>query len=368
MRRNQVDSILINQTKRRNTVFAYICAILIVFVLMIASFLLYTQRNKSQYVTYDESSNINYEIQYKDNEFFENNIIASDKQYIASLIENIKAYFNYNISLVDVEVDYKYTYKIEAEVIVRDRDTKKIFYDKKEILLDEIEKNTSEKEVNINEELIINYNLYNEKIKKLVKVYDLENSESYLNINMYVNVIGSCEEFKQSPKKNNVISLSIPLSEDTIAIDFIDNTVNYTNNVMHCDSKYNYNYIFIIICGILAALDLYLIIAVIRYEIKTRTAETIYEKELKKILNNYGSVIQVLGNEFDFTDYQMLRIDSFNDVLEISDKLRQPILMHENKKKHRAYFIIPSNTKVLYVFRLKVSDIKREIDEKNQNI
>ena len=64
----------------------------------------------------------------------------------------------------------------------------------------------------------------------------------------------------------------------------------------------------------------------------------------------------------------MLRIDSFNDVLEISDKLRQPILMHENKKKHRAYFIIPSNTKVLYVFRLKVSDIKREIDEKNQNI
>ena len=368
MRKNQVDTILINQTKRRNTVFSYICAILVVFALSSAAFILYTQKSKSQYVTYDERSNINYEVKYKNNEFFENSTIAPGKQYIASLIENINTYFNYKISLDDVNVQYKYTYKIEANVIVRDRDTKKIFYEKKEVLLPETENSTSDKEVNINEELIIDYNLYNEKIKKLVKVYDLDNSESYLNINMYVNVIGSCEEFKENPKKNNVISLSIPLSEDTIDINFIDNTVNYTNNVMYCDSKYDYNYIFIIIGSLLAIIDLYLIIAVIRYEIKTRTAETIYEKELKKILNNYGSVIQVLGNEFDFTDYQMLRIDSFNDVLEISDKLRQPILMHENKKKHRAYFIIPSNTKVLYVFRLKVSDIKREIDEKNQNI
>jgi hypothetical protein len=330
--------------------------------------MLYVEKNKSQYVKYNENSNINYQVYYKDNEFFENKYVESNKQYIASLIENIKTEFNYKISLEETDVEYQYTYTIEADIIVRDKDTKKSFYEKTETLLAEVKKTTSKKEVEIKENLTIDYNFYNDKIKKMVKVYDLENSESYLNINMYVNVIGSCEEFKQSPKKNNVISLSIPLSEDTIAIDFIDNTVNYTNNVMHCDSKYNYNYIFIIICGILAALDLYLIIAVIRYEIKTRTAETIYEKELKKILNNYGSVIQVLGNEFDFTDYQMLRIDSFNDVLEISDKLRQPILMHENKKKYRAYFIIPSNTKVLYVFRLKVSDIKREIDEKNQNI
>lgn len=368
MKKNQVDSILINQTKRRNTVFAYICAIIIVFILAIASFMLYAQRSKSQYVNYNESSNVNYQVYYKENDFFEDKYIESDKQYIASLIDSIKTYFNYKISLEDIDVEYKYTYKIEANVIVRDRDTKKLFYDKTETILDEIEKTTSSKEVSIKEELLIDYNLYNDKIKKLVKVYDLENSESYLNINMYVNVIGSCEDFEQNPEQKKVISLSIPLSEATIAIDFIDNTVNYSNNVMHCDSEYENNYIFIILTVVLSALDLYLLIAVIRYEIKTRTAETIYEKELKKILNNYGSVIQVLGSEFDFTDYQLLRIDSFNDILEISDKLRQPILMNENKEKNGAYFVIPSNTKVLYVYRLKVSDIEKEINEKNKNI
>ena len=38
------------------------------------------------------------------------------------------------------------------------------------------------------------------------------------------------------------------------------------------------------------------------------------------------------------------------------------------KEKNGAYFVIPSNTKVLYVYRLKVSDIEKEINEKNKNI
>lgn len=368
MKRNQVNSILINQTKRRNTVLAYGCAIFIVFVLMFSSFLMYVDRSESQYVSYNEESDINYQVYYKDNDFFDNKYLESDKQYIASLIDSIKTKFNYEISLEDVDVEYKYTYRIEANVIVRDKDTKNLFYDKTEVLLDEVEENTSLKEVSINEELTIDYDLYNDKIKRFVSVYDLDNAESFLNVNMYVNVIGSCEEFVDNQEQEKVITLSVPLSEDTIAIDFVDNTVNSTNNVLQCNSDYSNNFIFIVTGVVLGLLDLSLIILVIRYEIKTRTAETIYEKELKKILNNYGSSIQVLGNEFVVDGYQVLKIESFNDILEISDKLRKPILMKENKEKTGAYFIIPSDTKLLYVYRLKVSDIEKEINEKNNNI
>ena len=55
-------------------------------------------------------------------------------------------------------------------------------------------------------------------------------------------------------------------------------------------------------------------------------------------------------------------------MLEIGDKLRQPILMKENNEKTGAYFLIPSNTNLLYVYRLKVSDIEKEINKKNKNI
>ena len=42
--------------------------------------------------------------------------------------------------------------------------------------------------------------------------------------------------------------------------------------------------------------------------------------------------------------------------------------MNENKERNVAYFVIPSNTKLLYVYWLKVSDIEKEIKEKNKNI
>ena len=46
-------------------------------------------------------------------------------------------------------------------------------------------------------------------------------------------------------------------------------------------------------------------------------------------------------------------------MLEIRDTIRQPILMKENSEKTSAYFVIPSNTKILYVYRLKAT-IKKE--------
>ena len=47
-------------------------------------------------------------------------------------------------------------------------------------------------------------------------------------------------------------------------------------------------------------------------------------------------------------------------MLEIRDTVKQPILMKENNNKTGTYFVIPSNTKILYVYRLKVSDIRKD--------
>lgn len=364
MKKNQVNLILTNQTKRRNIVWSFACLIALIFVLATSFFMIYIQRSKQQYVSYNEKSNIDYVVRYKDNDFFDEKNITADREYIASLINYIDTDFNYKISIDDMDVEYKYTYRVEANVVVKNKDNKNLFYDKTEILVNEKESISTSKEVNINEKVLIDYNKYNNLIKKFVNVYDLKNAESTLNINMYVNVVGSCEDFTNNSKNERVITLSIPLTEDTIAIDFVDNIVNSSNNVMKCNT-YTNNGFFLVIGIILSIIDFGLLILVIRYEVKTRTAETIYEKKLKKILNNYGGNIQILGNDFDFREYQLLKIEDFSDMLEISDKLREPILMRENKEKTGAYFVIPSNTKLLYVYRLKISDIEMEINIKN---
>ena len=94
MKRNQVNSILVNQTKRRATVFAYICVIVIVFALAFASFLAYIDRTESQYVNYDETSNIDYQVYYKQNEFFENKTLLNDNANIQSICFTTLVYAN----------------------------------------------------------------------------------------------------------------------------------------------------------------------------------------------------------------------------------------------------------------------------------
>ena len=86
---------------------------------------------------------------------------------------------------------------------------------------------------------------------------------------------------------------------------------------------------------------------------------------MKKILNNYSSYIQTINNEFDFKTFKLIKVDSFTDMLEIRDTIKQPILMKESDDKTGAYFVIPSNTKILYIYRLKISDIKKEMEKGN---
>ncbi len=363
MKKNQVNEILVNQTKRRNTVLAFMFIIVIVFIITLSFFAIYFNKNKKQYVSYNESSEIDYKVFLKDNDFFEEDYLPEEKQYIASLIDYIKANFKYKLSLKEKMVEYKYSYRIEADVFVKEKGTNNSLYTTNKVLLNDKEIATSLNEVVIDENIDIDYNYYNNLIKNFINIYGLDNTESVLTINMYVNVIGSCEEFEDNKEQESVISLSIPLTTKTMAIEISNDLINSENNVMLCESNYSYNFVFIIFGLIFGILDLVLIVFIVRYVIRTRTAENIYERELKKILNNYSSYIQTLGCEFDFKNYQLLKVGTFTDMLEIRDTIKQPILMRENEEKTGAYFVIPSSTKILYVYRLKVSDIKKEIQK-----
>lgn len=358
MKKSQVNNILENQTKRRNVILSLVFVIIIVSIITLSFFLMYFNKSKKQYINYNEKSNVDYNVFLKDNDFFKDKYLGKGNQYIASLIDYINVNFNYKISLEESNVKYKYSYRIESDVVVKEKDTNNNLYTNNKVLLTKEEKTTDTKELNINEKINVDYNYYNDIIKDFVNIYGLDNTESTLTVSMYINTIGTCENIEDSKEKESVVSIVIPLTTKTVAIDISDNLID-ENNILLCKNN-NLNSIPFIILGILFLIcDIYLIIFVIKYVIKTRTAENIYERELKKILNNYSSYIQSLGNDFDFKNYQVLKVNTFTDMLEIRDTIKQPILMKENNDKTGAYFVIPSSTKILYVYRLKVSDIKK---------
>ena len=368
MKKNQVNTILAHQAKRRAKIRLFVIAIVLVSLLAFAAFYAYFTHSEVYYVTYSEKSNIDYKVYLKENSFYETPYLGPNNDYIASLIDHLAANFNYKLKLDEENVEYKYSYRVEADISVRKKGSKNLIFNKKETLLNQTEKETNMSSVDIVESLDIDYNYYNEMIMKFIEIYDLDDSESTLTIKMYVSAIGSCETFDENKSKESVMSLSIPLTTKTMAIDISDDLIDTENNVMQCKSPYSTRGIYLI-GGIVSSLTaILLVFLAIRYEIKTRSAENIYERELKKILNNYSSYIQTINNEFDFKNYNLMKVDSFTDMLEIRDTIRQPILMKENRDKTGAYFVIPSNTKILYIYRLKVSDIKKEMEKINNNI
>ena len=46
-------------------------------------------------------------------------------------------------------------------------------------------------------------------------------------------------------------------------------------------------------------------------------------------------------NNFDFKGYQLLKLETFTDMLEIRDTIRQPILMKENHDKTVDFVNVP---------------------------
>jgi hypothetical protein len=363
VKKSKVDKILVEQAKRTRHIIAYVSLVIVFLAFALTFTLLYVYSNKNVYIKYDETSNIDYKVYLRENEFFDEKYLGPDRSYIASLIDYIDAIFNYKISLEDDSANFKYSYRIESEINVKEKNGSSPLYNyKEEIQKEKVKYSENQSAAYINERININYNKYNDLIKSFVKTYNLDNTISTLTVRMYVNILGTCEDFDN---KNNesVMAIEIPLTTKTMNIEISNDLIETEDNIMACSRNTLSNIIYLFIAIIMAITAISYIVVLIRYIIKTRTAEDIYHKELKRILNNYHSYIQKINNEINLTKYEKLKVDTFTDMLEIRDTLQQPILMVESSNKDGVYFIIPSNTKLLYTYCLKVSDIKKQMEE-----
>lgn len=360
MKRNQVNKILSFQTNRRKIVFWFFLAILITFLGSSFFLIAFINGNKYHYVKYNEKNDTTYKVYIKDNDFFNDTFIEKDNEYISSLINDIEANFNYSLS-VEENVNYKYSYRIESNVYVKRKTSSEYLYNETKTIFDEVHKTTNDKQININEQVKVDYNTHNNLMKKFVNIYSLDDIESMLTINLYINVLGECDNFVKTENKESVVSLKVPLTTRVVDVVLSDNLMNNQNNIIECKKTSENTTLYLIVFIILLVITVLLIYNMIRYIIRTRTAENIYQKRIKKILNNYGSYIQTLGNVVDLKKYQMLHINTFEDMLEISETISQPILMKENAEKTGAYFLILTPFDVIYIYRLKVEDIEEDI-------
>ncbi len=363
MKRSNVEIMFINETKKRRRIILYTALITIVSVFAVLLAFTSIQKGKTQYVKYKENSNIDYKVYLKENDFFKEKYLDKNSEYIASLIDYINANFNYDIMLDEKNIDFTYTRRVDAVVEVYEQNGKKPLYKiTEELLGDKRQKAHDKTSVNINENVKIDYNHYNNLINEFKDTYGLSNVNSTLTIKMYISVKGDCNSMSETPDTETEISLNIPLTTKTMSIEMESDLVEDADGLLVC-KKSEPVLLWWISTGFVILIDIIIIIRMFLFIARNRTARDIYKKELKKILNNYHSFIQKVNNDFKLTGYQVLKIDTFTDMLEIRDTIQQPILMVESKQKNGVFFIIPSNTKILYTYSLKEQDIKKKMEK-----
>ncbi|MBP5678419.1 MAG: hypothetical protein J6X28_01145 [Bacilli bacterium] len=366
MKKSEVEKMFAEDTKRKKSILTYLGMIILFVGFSCLFFYTYNALNQTKYVNYTENSDVDYKVYLKDNTFYENEFIEKDEQYISDLIDYITATFHYKLTLEKPATTYRYTYRVEANVVVKDKTTFKNLYNYDDVLITKVDKVTDETTTEITEQVNINYNKYNDLIKDFIRTYDIDNVTSTLTVNLYVDILNNCNDKSAATGNESVTSLVIPLTNKTMGMDITNSIIDNEGNSILCSEPSKANILFLLSSIVSLFIAGILVVRTVIFMETTKTAKSIYERELKKILGNYGAYIQRVNGTFDLSGYKSLRIDSFTDMLEIRDTINQPILMIENAKKTGVYFIIPSTNKILYTYGIKVVDIQRDLEKKEK--
>lgn len=352
---------------RKKWIMIQIIALALIAVIALGSFLIYDRMNRTYYIEYTESSNIDYKVQYKENEFFKEEWIGKDQEYIASLINAISADFNYKLDIDTTGVGFEYKYKIDATLLVADKNSGNPYFTVTNNIVPLT--STSARRSNnleINESVMIDYNEYNDIASEFVDTYALKNSSSTLILTLDVEVLSTSEQFEQSNENKYSTSLNIPLVTETL-------NIHLTSSVPESESKViAYNgaesqqafYVVGIVSSILAVILALTLVVFIQI---TKNEDITYEARVRKLVNAYSSYIQRMTGDFDSEGYQTVMIKTFTEMLGIRDTIQSPILMTENSDETMTRFLIPTNTKILYTFEIKVDNYD-EIYSRHENV
>ena len=98
-----------------------IIVIALLAIIALGSFLIYDKMNDTFYIEYRETSSVDYKVKYEDNEYFDEDWIERDQEYISELVEKMVADFNYKLDMDTLGVGFKYKYKVDATLLISDK-------------------------------------------------------------------------------------------------------------------------------------------------------------------------------------------------------------------------------------------------------
>ena len=308
----------------------------------------YQEANNVRFI---EVGKITHQAILKDNTIYDNKSIdeKDNIKYLSSLTDKIKLDFDYKINY-DRKVEGNNKTSIIGEIIIYNKKTNSNYYIKKINLVDEENHIFTSKKVKYNKSVLIDYNKYNALAKEFKKKYS-NDSEAKMNVYLDINTSISPVEIKTYKRTSSKLLASISLGKDEIEIikSSLDNT-----KVIPYKQKSTSPYS-IILEALIILFVTFLIIVFYRLNkllSKLEPKETEYDKELKRILEEYDNIIVNVSILPGDNEYKKVVINDFQELLDLRESVKEPIRFIEIAPKNKSYFFIKHNDEV-FVYTLK---------------
>ena len=298
---------------------------------------------------YDIKNNIDYKVYMFENNFFEEEYLGMNKQYMSKLVDTINVDFSNKVK-ISKKSNIEYNYEIKASINAKAPSTDGIFdsilWTKNYVLKDNVEDAKSGVvENNIYVPLEIDFQEYKQLVTEFQNQMRLD-INAYFNVDFILNYVMYIDGERIVKTEN--LNMQIPLSTQTFSI-----TTNYsveTNEVVYQEIE-NDNNIKLISGFILFFSSLSCGVILLLILIKD-TKRTEYIIQLNKIIKNYGDVIAAISNLPSIEDREIYEMKSFADLINIEEELKIPIIYYEKKANKEGWFLILHNEKV-YRYILK---------------
>lgn len=342
----------------------------LVLMLIILSLTFFSLTIKGTYkLHYTDSSNMDYRLYLKDNDFYSENIFSKSDvdgekiSFISSLIDKIDTDFNYTFRS-DAKIALEYSYYIEAKVQVLTPDGNQVYKRVENLVENNKFSSIDDNLFKINETVTIDYDKYKNIASDYMKEY-LPAGEAKLTVGLYVKLNGKHADFEKSFTDSAVSLLTVPLSTNTASLDLKYDSSKSKDQVLQYKSTIINNPVLFGLSIALAIVDAIAIALVLAWIIKNRDNKTVYRKKLERILKDYERYISetvITERVEDMMKTRSLRIEvikTFEGLVDIRDNLGKPILFHEERPGEEAvFYIITDRTGYIYVMRAE--DLRKD--------
>lgn len=332
------------------------CAFLFASIFLIITAITF---ENAVYTNYSERSTLDYKVNLKPNNYYETDVLTKNMNvtaYIASLIDSIDAVYNYNFD-IDNNIKMDFTYDVIAKLSITDEHEENVYLEKEYTLLsDKIAKLDNDKHLSINETVKIDYNYYNNIANGFKAAYGV-NSKSNLLVMLRIRKSND-NETTTILNGNSVQQLKIPLSERAINIK-LDYTDLNNNSLVISEENVNINNTIKLVAGVVCLLfALYNALKVVRLFEKSSIKANKFDKYVNKILRTYDRLIVESRNKINLEDYQIIKVNKFEELLDVRDNLKLPINYYVVTPHQKAEFYIISTN--VYMYTVKEVDLENQ--------